>query len=552
MSDTFGSFRLLARLGRGGMAETFVAERTKPGGLVERVCLKRILSDHATDPEFVRLFQNEARLALLLRHPNVVPVLDFGEEHGTWWMSLALVEGLDLRSLLKGLGERGERLSRDVVIYIIAKTAEALRLAHERKLPDGSPAHIVHRDVSPSNVLIDYEGAVMLADFGIAKAVVAEGRTQTGIMRGKPSYMPPEQALAQPVDARADLFALGVMLFELLAGARPFDGAGEVATIQNVLGGHRQSLRVYAPDVPDALVALVDSLIEPELELRMRSAQEVLDALDPLHPPPSVARTLGALVRSVKPLEPILAGGLTVRDVAGAKAKTSAGAPAAVAAASAQADAGATEDATQTTAPEAPDARANTSTVAARGTRRATLATIAGVVIVAGLAAAFASGAMPRETEDARPALGPTTPPATTPPAAPVTAQESASAAQEPLPVADEPRADARPEPASEGATEAPRAHARDSTRMRAALIVAPARDEAPTPAEEPATLQVIVPPVGDVWIDGREVGQAPITEQLGPGRHVIEGVRGLERAQEVVILAPGEHRQLVLRPHAP
>ncbi|MDX2088282.1 MAG: protein kinase [Kofleriaceae bacterium] len=528
MTDTFGPFRLLARLGRGGMAETFIAERVGPVGFAKRVCLKRILADHGTDAEFVRLFQHEARLAANLDHPNIVTTFDFGEVEGTWWMSLQLVDGVDLRELVVSLRARGETLPREVALYVVREVAQALDYAHTLTL-DGSAAHVVHRDVSPSNVLVSCEGAVKLADFGIAKAATSDLRTQTGIMRGKPSYMAPEQALAKPVDGRADLFALGVVLFELLAGTRPFDvPRNDVATIQNVIGGRRKNLLALAPDVPDAIVALVDGLLDPDLELRTSSAREVTATFQRDIPlPPDVARTLGALVRSVRPPEPILAGGLTVRDAAASK-------PPVVTVTPETAPEGAREVETPATTPM-------TTSTSGRRTTRATLGVVAGVVIVASLAAVAS--------------LRTIVAPAATATQVHATSREAARE-EPPEPVAPPPTVEAPaieaadappPEPtATERATPA-----RATTRTRATSPEAPSppRDEA---APEPATLVVVVPPWGEVRINGRSAGQSPITEQLAPGRYVIEGRRDIERAEQVITLAPGERREIVLQPRAP
>ena len=532
MEDTFGPFRLLARLGRGGMAETFIAERVGPAGFAKRVCLKRILGDLGTDAEFVRLFQNEARLAAHLDHPNVVTTFDFGEIGGTWWMSMQLVDGLDLRSLVAGLRARSQPLPREVALFVVRELAKALSYAHGLELPDGSPAHVVHRDVSPSNVLVSYDGAVKLADFGIAKAATSDLRTQTGVMRGKPSYMAPEQALAKPVDARADLFALGVVLYELLAGVRPFDVPNnDVATIQNVMGGRRKNLHVLAPDVSDRVVALVDGLLDPDLELRTSSAADVVLAFKDIPLPSDVEHTLGALVRSVRPPEPILAGGLTMRDAAASK-------PPPAASATPETAAEAPHDS------EVPATTPMTTSTSGRRATRATLAVVAGVVLVASLAA-FASF----RAVDVGATATPTAPEAT----APEVHAASRVAAQAPAEPASPTTPPAAEVPTIEAIDTPPPEPTATPVRATRARVASP---EAPTPQAEappePATLVVVVPPWGEVRINGRSAGQSPITEQLAPGRYVIEGRRDLERAEQVVTLAPGERREVVLQPRAP
>ncbi len=296
VEDRFGPFRILSRLGRGGMGETFVAERVGPAGFAQRVCLKRILTTDGADASWTAMFQREARLVALLHHPNIVKLFDFGQERGKWWMSLELVEGVDLRQILTASRESSTRLPIEAVAFIAAELVKALAHAHARRLPDGTPAGIVHRDVSPANVLISFDGCVLLTDFGIAKWTHAE-RTRTGQMKGKAPYISPEHAMGDPVDGRADLFALGVVMFELLAGVRPYDGPTDLATQINAVEGKRRDLRELAPATPDALVRIVERLIESRVDRRFGSAWEVLDALSEIAVPANVVWALGKAVR---------------------------------------------------------------------------------------------------------------------------------------------------------------------------------------------------------------------------------------------------------------
>jgi eukaryotic-like serine/threonine-protein kinase len=507
----FGPFRILARLGRGGMAETFLAERAGPLGFVQRVCVKRILRDRADDPRLVRSFQDEARLAALLVHPNIVSVLDFGEEHGSWWMALELVDGLDLRALLVALRARGEALPEELALFIVAEVTKALAYAHERRLPDGSPAGIVHRDVSPSNVLISYDGAVALADFGIARAAQNE-RTETGVVKGKVPYMPPEQALARPLDARADLFALGVMTFELLAGQRPFDGPSDLETLQNIVEGRRPSLAELAPATPRAVVQLVDALLEPSRDRRPASAAVVLDALSSLAaPPPNVVRSLGALAASVQPPQDIPPDGLlTEIDVVGlAEDETS----------------GSSARRTSSSVRTAPDT-VMSPPPAVRSSRAPVLGLLAATSLgMVALVAVLGSG----------------------------------------VPLVDAPlapTAQVAPRDQDAGGADLPSLPDAGIVEVIAAPVVAATADPPPRRvarrAEQPpprpvlpAVVTIVVPPVGEVRIDGVLVGQSPVTREIAPGRHTFEGTRGLDRAEETIDLASGEQRQIVLRPRA-
>ena len=202
------------------MAETFLAVRRGPGAFEQKVCVKRILPAFEQDQDFVRQFLEEARVSAQLRHANIVQVLDFGVVDGSHYLALELVEGMDLHKLLRSLGDRGETMTSGLVVYLATELANALEYAHGGGGQSTSP--VVHRDISPSNVLVSRAGEVKLTDFGIAKAAHGPGPIPTtGVVKGKVPYMAPEYALSGKSDPRSDLFALGVLLFEALAGRRP-------------------------------------------------------------------------------------------------------------------------------------------------------------------------------------------------------------------------------------------------------------------------------------------------------------------------------------------
>jgi hypothetical protein len=278
------------------MAETFVARYRTTQGFERTVCLKRILAEHAASPEFVSAFQEEAKLAMRLVHPHIAQVYDFGEVEGAWWMSLELVGGGDLRTLLK---ELGQPMPVDLTLLLAIDLASALEYAHGLVV-DGRAANLVHRDVSPSNVLIDEQGNFKLVDFGIAKSTLSSSETTTGKIKGKASYMAPEQGLGRKLDRRADLWALGVVLFEALAGVRPFEAATELATILRVTQGERRTLKDVAPHVPDDVCAIVEKLLTVEAERRFQSASEVLEALEHRPPPPTARRRLAQILRRIQ------------------------------------------------------------------------------------------------------------------------------------------------------------------------------------------------------------------------------------------------------------
>jgi serine/threonine protein kinase len=278
------------------MAATYLALRRGPSGFEQHVCLKRILPNLEADPESVRLFTEEARIAVQLRHANIVQVLDFGLVGGTPYLALQWVDGVDLRALLRALKERGEKLDVPLVAHIGVQLAAALEAAHT---PERSRRGIAHRDVSPSNVMVSRSGEVYLTDFGIARAFGHQALTDPGVVRGKIPYMAPEYALERRFDARSDLFSLGVVLYEALAGQRPYDGADDVETVRRIRDGHRPPLAALRPDAGTELVAIVERLLAPNAFARFPSAASVHEALALLAPPPSVARSLGELVRSL-------------------------------------------------------------------------------------------------------------------------------------------------------------------------------------------------------------------------------------------------------------
>ena len=298
----FGPYKLVRRLGVGGMAETFVAVKSGPGGFTQRVCLKLVLPFFRDDEDFIRLFYREATLAAKLRHRNIVGVMDFGEFEGTPYMALELVDGLDLRGILDG--QEGQKLPADYVTLFGLELAEALQHAHNPPSSVGIDAAgnqvhgIVHRDISPSNVLVSRQGEILLTDFGVAKAISDTSRKQSAV-KGKIPYMSPEQLRAESPDGRADLFALGVVLFEALAGRRPFEGPHDPATIMLILKGEHPPLQSLAPDAPPGLCDVIERLINPDKEQRPATAGALIEALDEFAPSPRVRQNLGRLVRQL-------------------------------------------------------------------------------------------------------------------------------------------------------------------------------------------------------------------------------------------------------------
>jgi len=276
-----GRYRLIRKLGQGGMAEAFAAEAVGVDGFVRTVALKRTLPEYGSDEGFARAFINEAKIAARLSHPNVVQVIDLDRDSaGRLFLVMEFVDGCDLDRLL----ESGARLPWPVIVYVIACVLRGLTAAHELTSDNGRPLVVVHRDVSPHNVFISFAGAVKLGDWGIAKrsavtSSIAQG-TREGVVKGKLAYMAPEQARGQALDGRADLYAVGVMLWEMLTG-RPFMSPGtQDEQLAWILYKPIVSPSTVAADVPADLERVAMMLLERDPDHRYPSAREAIAALE--------------------------------------------------------------------------------------------------------------------------------------------------------------------------------------------------------------------------------------------------------------------------------
>lgn len=295
MPERVGPFRLVRRLGAGGMAETFEGQREGPAGFLQRVCIKRVLPAYSSDEDFVRLFGREARLAASLSHRNVTRVVDFGEDQCSPYLALELVEGTDLRRLLRTLGRP---LPYRLAALIGIEVAEALEHAHTR---GGRTGAVVHRDVSPANILVSIDGDVKLTDFGISKALAEASQTRSERVRGNLWYMAPEQLDGiRHTDPRSDLFSLGVVLYECLAGRRPYDGPTDLAAIRALSEGRRVPLQRAAPFIPPGLAAQVERLLAHEPGQRTPSAAALIEGLAPYTHFTADRRGLATLAREAQ------------------------------------------------------------------------------------------------------------------------------------------------------------------------------------------------------------------------------------------------------------
>jgi serine/threonine protein kinase len=268
-----GSYEIVRKLARGGMAELFLARSVGPEGFEKLVVLKKILPRNAENPRFVQLFLDEAKLAGSLTHPHIVQTYDMGRVGNDYFFAMEFVHGQDLRSILRRSERTQRKVPIDVAVQIARNVASALHYAHERRRGDGTLVDIVHRDVSPSNILVSYDGGIKLADFGVAKASSSSARTRTGTLKGKVGYMSPEQARGAPIDRRSDIFSLGVVLWELVAVRRLFKSDNDLATIQSIINGDTPPLEKFRPDCPPELEKIILRALAKDPEVRYQTAQ---------------------------------------------------------------------------------------------------------------------------------------------------------------------------------------------------------------------------------------------------------------------------------------
>lgn len=277
--SSLGRYQIIKRLAMGGMAELYLARQTGDAGYEKIVALKRVLPHLTEDVAFVRMFLNEAKLAAGLDHSNIVHILDFGSERGEHFMAMEYVHGRNVQEILKA-GAQHKGVPRDVALTIAHEVAAALHYAHERAGPDGRPLGLVHRDVSPSNVLVSFEGDVKLVDFGIAKATAHTRVTRSGAIKGKLAYMAPEQVRGEETDRRADVFSLGVMTYELCTGRRCFTAPGEFALINRVAEARFEKPTSIDPEFPKALEAVIVRALSVDPDDRFESARSMQRALE--------------------------------------------------------------------------------------------------------------------------------------------------------------------------------------------------------------------------------------------------------------------------------
>jgi eukaryotic-like serine/threonine-protein kinase len=268
----FGKYILLDRLAVGGMAEIFLARQEGMEGFEKTVVIKRILPALTRSEGFVTMFLNEARLASQLTHPNIVQIYELGRVGESHFIAMEYIFGRDMARIIPKAAALGISFPEVYALRIAASVCEGLYYAHQKADAWGNPLHIVHRDVTPENIFVSFDGMVKVLDFGIAKARGQVGRTQTGEIKGKVAYMSPEQCLGQPLDQRSDLFSLGVVLYEWLTGYRLFTGDSEVAVLKSITDGKIWGPSYFKPDIPPAVEEVVMRALEKDRERRYASA----------------------------------------------------------------------------------------------------------------------------------------------------------------------------------------------------------------------------------------------------------------------------------------
>jgi len=274
----FGKYLLLDRIAVGGMAELYRAMMTGAEGFEKLIAIKKLLSHLTTQENLVNAFVEEAKLAALLQHQNIVQIYDFGSMDGDYFIAMEHLFGKDLRLIADKSEEKGRPLSLEYVLYIASRVCEGLDYAHHLKDLEGNPLHIIHRDISPPNIFITYEGEVKIVDFGIATAT-QNTATVEGVIKGKVSYMSPEQAGGESIDQRSDIFSTGIIIYEMLTGRRMFEGE-PLQILPKVCEAEFEPLDQVVKDLPPELYEIQRRALAKDLDQRYQSSGEMLSDLE--------------------------------------------------------------------------------------------------------------------------------------------------------------------------------------------------------------------------------------------------------------------------------
>jgi serine/threonine protein kinase len=275
--DRIGPYVLHKKVARGGMAELFLADYVRRDGFKRRVAIKRILPHLAGNQDFIKMFTREARLAALLQHPNIVQIFDYGKIENAYFIAMEYIDGKNLGEIIAAL-KKG--LPIDKAIFIISRICKGLDYSHTKRDENtGEPFHIVHRDISPQNLLISYQGEVKISDFGISKAKSEPSLTQAGVVKGKMAYLSPEQALGESIDHQADIYALGLVFYETLTGKRVYRFSSDVDAIRSIPKMDIEPVSNLVPEVHENLNRIVMKCLEKQKDLRYQSVSALYDDL---------------------------------------------------------------------------------------------------------------------------------------------------------------------------------------------------------------------------------------------------------------------------------
>jgi serine/threonine protein kinase len=275
----FGKYLLLSRVASGGMAELYQAKLIGDQGFEKLIAIKKILPHLAEETNLINSFVNEAKLAAFLQHPNIVQIYDFGSVNGTYYIAMEYLYGKDLRLITKRYEEKGLPISIENALYIATQVCAGLDYAHKLKDFHGTPLNIIHRDIGPHNIFITYDGQVKIIDFGIAKAAIQNTKTQEGSIKGKMAYMSPEQALGEQIDHRSDIFAMGILLYEMVTHKRMFEGDA-FSIFAKVREADYTPVGELNKDLPRELCRIIDKALTKDREQRYQSAEEMLTVLE--------------------------------------------------------------------------------------------------------------------------------------------------------------------------------------------------------------------------------------------------------------------------------
>ena len=279
VDQQFGKYKLLSRIAQGGMAELYQAKLFGYEGFEKLVAIKKILPYLAEETNLIKAFIDEAKLAAFLQHPNIVQIYDFGSVNDTYYIAMEYLYGNDLKFITEKYKEKGLALSIENALYIATQVCAGLDYAHKLRDFQGKPLNIIHRDIGPHNIFITYDGQVKIIDFGIAKAATQINKTQYGSIKGKIAYMSPEQAKAEPIDHRSDIFAMGILLYEMVTHERVFKG-DTYGVFSKVVEAEYVPPGNVNKDLPPDLCRIIEKALEKDREVRYQSAEEMLTDLE--------------------------------------------------------------------------------------------------------------------------------------------------------------------------------------------------------------------------------------------------------------------------------